>query len=774
MKAKMQAGVRIVGGLWGLVLAGAALGNPTVCDDALPPDGCAYVSQNGADVTYGTNAVRYLILGGFSHRARPLDVGLVQTQRFKAVASFACATNGPVNFAPLDLPVCVELRSETVSTSATETVVRQEITTLDATCASNLAALGILIRESPTLSSVGTARVIRTTGGSWQVDSFFDVFTELSTDGGASWMPATTVMPVELVGDPNSLPPHVDPSDWHTPPIEHLSGAMRWPYIYSGPAFTAVVSAVRIRFTTNNLPPPPWLGTRVDTLMGQAIFALSTNGGASSVWYQADAFAQVGLRTLNGPGGDVRVDTELYQLFLHSGMLPPDVTIRESPILPSRGGTTLSPLPDGTWKAQSFFDVFTEISLDGGADWTPSAEAGRVTLESPAAPVSLTTSDFPNANALLLSPADEVIRYGTNAALRNFLAVGLGPAGSLPPPDSNDVLNFTGTIILDLSTNGDAAFSPRNGPANCAVQINSRADLDTGGTRLFDTELLGMDISGGGMPPGVMIRESPTRRSPGANSSTMLSPGNWRVDSFFDIWTELSVDGGGTWLPGDRPMSMRMTRNGDPSRISRGIDLHATPSGGSSFLDFGGTPIPPGFFDPGSDPFTGRVPLLGAPIAPGNYGPTDTIVERKRHAFPPPGGSDTVPIEIVALNLYCAQNISVTYGGSNTQKWYFQVCLSSLVPQSTGSLTIARDRCPDGGSFESYLPVRAEAHLHPRHRQRRAGAGPRPGVPLLRPRLLVGHQPPDARPRHRGGQHLRGPRLQRLHPGPRTSAGNDQ
>ena len=52
-----------------------------------------------------------------------------------------------------------------------------------------------LLRESPTLSSTGVTTLTSLGGGQYQIDSFFDVFTELSLDGGATWVPATAQVP---------------------------------------------------------------------------------------------------------------------------------------------------------------------------------------------------------------------------------------------------------------------------------------------------------------------------------------------------------------------------------------------------------------------------------------------------------------------------------------------------------------------------------------------------------------------------------------------------
>jgi hypothetical protein len=62
--------------------------------------------------------------------------------------------------------------------------------------------------------------------------------------------------------------------------------------------------------------------------------------------------------------------TEITSLLLSA----PDfggLLLRESPTLPSTGQTTITPIGGGMFHIESFFDVFTELSLDGGATWSP-------------------------------------------------------------------------------------------------------------------------------------------------------------------------------------------------------------------------------------------------------------------------------------------------------------------------------------------------------------------------------------------------------------------
>ena len=69
-------------------------------------------------------------------------------------------------------------------------------------------------------------------------------------------------------------------------------------------------------------------------------------------------------------------------------------------------------------------------------------------------------------------------------------------------------------------------------------------------TGSFDTEMLSLDLSGA-LPGGglLMIRESPTLTSTGHTSITPIGGGLFKIDSFFDVFTELSLDGGNQWIP---------------------------------------------------------------------------------------------------------------------------------------------------------------------------------------------------------------------------------
>jgi len=76
-----------------------------------------------------------------------------------------------------------------------------------------------------------------------------------------------------------------------------------------------------------------------------------------------------------------------------------------------------------------------------------------------------------------------------------------------------------------------------------------------------------MSLTGG----PVMIRESPTKASTGKTSIIPLGPGGsgpYHIDSFFDVFTELSLDGGQSWIPKAGPRGTRVTLGGVPEPSS--------------------------------------------------------------------------------------------------------------------------------------------------------------------------------------------------------------
>lgn len=118
-----------------------------------------------------------------------------------------------------------------------------------------------------------------------------------------------------------------------------------------------------------------------------------------------------------------------------------------------------------------------------------------------------------------------------------------------PPPSLGNFITVNGTcsVTLDLSSGG-GSFLPYTAVGSYTMRFLH--DIDIGPAAHFNTEMLQLNLSGGTLPAGAMIRESPTQASTGATTVTPLGGGQYHFDSFFDIFVELSVDGGQTWAPG--------------------------------------------------------------------------------------------------------------------------------------------------------------------------------------------------------------------------------
>ena len=71
-----------------------------------------------------------------------------------------------------------------------------------------------------------------------------------------------------------------------------------------------------------------------------------------------------------------RVSNELTKLDIQA--LPDGILFRQSPTEASIGETTITALPNGLFEMDSFFDIFAEVSVDGGLTWEAADGPGRV------------------------------------------------------------------------------------------------------------------------------------------------------------------------------------------------------------------------------------------------------------------------------------------------------------------------------------------------------------------------------------------------------------
>ena len=143
--------------------------------------------------------------------------------------------------------------------------------------------------------------------------------------------------------------------------------------------------------------------------------------------------------------------------------------------------------------------------------------------------------------------------------------------------------------------------------------------------------------------------------------------------------------------------------------IQNGIDVWATSDDGSTFVNFAKTPIPAGFFCPGSAPFTGKVAFKGEPLVtgtPGALGATDTIVQRLDDAAFNKKGVAVTRIQARALSLKSLAPIETECGQFNVT-----ASLDSGVQPIT-RMVITREN-EKGGRFSAPLSLNVKVRFEP-------------------------------------------------------------
>jgi len=135
-----------------------------------------------------------------------------------------------------------------------------------------------------------------------------------------------------------------------------------------------------------------------------------------------------------------------------------------------------------------------------------------------------------------------------------------------PIDPTHGQLDFDGTLTGQASDNGVPISPPEilSGHVTLLEQQNPSVPPTVDDASL---EMVAMNLSGL-VPLPVMIRESPTLASLGVNTTTDIGGGLFRVDSFFDVFAELSIDGGQTWTPSQGATRFDLTAVPEPASLA--------------------------------------------------------------------------------------------------------------------------------------------------------------------------------------------------------------
>ena len=131
------------------------------------------------------------------------------------------------------------------------------------------------------------------------------------------------------------------------------------------------------------------------------------------------------------------------------------------------------------------------------------------------------------------------------ARLKNPLHIEFSTASSPPNVGQTLTYSFTSTVSGDVTVDGFIASTFFTAPAT--VQIEVTGVSDDGTVRTFDTEILQLDVSGGTLPLGVQVRESPTLASTGTATITTV-PGGFLIENTYDVFSELRNPFNGNWV----------------------------------------------------------------------------------------------------------------------------------------------------------------------------------------------------------------------------------
>lgn len=138
-----------------------------------------------------------------------------------------------------------------------------------------------------------------------------------------------------------------------------------------------------------------------------------------------------------------------------------------------------------------------------------------------------------------------------------------GFSASAQPPKNSRV---PATVTYQATFEGELELDPPAWPTSATLTLRTAANMAEvityvgrrGQTRTFSGEMAALDLRGGGMPDGVLVRESPSKRSMGEITITSLPRGRYQIEGYYDVWLEISLDGGESWSPAENAPRMTL------------------------------------------------------------------------------------------------------------------------------------------------------------------------------------------------------------------------
>lgn len=151
-----------------------------------------------------------------------------------------------------------------------------------------------------------------------------------------------------------------------------------------------------------------------------------------------------------------------------------------------------------------------------------------------------------------------------------------GFTSSVAPPASpgqTAIADYFATFVGELVLPATSARGAMAHRIEASVHMVERITFGErrGNAQVLETEIVALDLSGGGLPQGVLVRESPGLPSLGRATVTALERGRSRIESGYDVWLELSTDGGRSWSRAEAAVRMTLAPEVVTGTIRGGI-----------------------------------------------------------------------------------------------------------------------------------------------------------------------------------------------------------
>jgi hypothetical protein len=158
-------------------------------------------------------------------------------------------------------------------------------------------------------------------------------------------------------------------------------------------------------------------------------------------------------------------------------------------------------------------------------------------------PVGCTFSQWSNSSVPFFDPNVGPV------ALRGMILTELPACTAVPASDPFTVNSFF-DVFLELSLDGGATWQSHTASGHGQAALTPNVPLSSGAERWFDIVIQQLDISGGTLPAGVLLREYATY--PGVMRDLDMGAPGFGFDSFFGVIFEESLNGGVTWGRADQ------------------------------------------------------------------------------------------------------------------------------------------------------------------------------------------------------------------------------